>query len=142
MTARPSQGDPGAASSMTARPSQDAEWPGETSEDACAAPSSVTSQDGPETWQSQRRKRVEIIRQMKETEMYRAFAAARPRCLRRESEPMTPDPKQVMSKQRWEDRFFWFKRSMRMWWEKNRALEDPTVVLSESQGSSDIIELD
>ena len=55
---------------------------------------------------------------------------------------MTPDPKQVMSKQRWEDRFFWFKRSMRMWWEKNRALEDPTVVLSESQGSSDIIELD
>ncbi|CAE7944658.1 unnamed protein product, partial [Symbiodinium sp. KB8] len=126
--------------------------PCDTSEDAGAAsgaPSSVTANpsqdDEADTWQNQKRKRLEVIRQMKESDMYRAFNAARPRSVRRASEPWTPDPKEVMGKTQWEHKFYWFKRSMRLWWEKNQALENPTV-LSESQGgassSSDVVELD
>ncbi|OLP96246.1 hypothetical protein AK812_SmicGene21531 [Symbiodinium microadriaticum] len=141
-----------AASSAAASAGHRSEEPCDTSEDAGAAsgaPSSVTANpsqdDEADTWQNQKRKRLEVIRQMKESDMYRAFNAARPRSVRRASEPWTPDPKEVMGKTQWEHKFYWFKRSMRLWWEKNQALENPTV-LSESQGgassSSDVVELD
>eukprot|EP00930_Biecheleria_cincta_P027027 TRINITY_DN18993_c0_g1_i1.p1 TRINITY_DN18993_c0_g1~~TRINITY_DN18993_c0_g1_i1.p1 ORF type:complete len:330 (+),score=83.99 TRINITY_DN18993_c0_g1_i1:29-991(+) len=67
-------------------------------------------------------KRRMVVMTRKEGADYQAFAARRPRALRRPDEPMTPDPEELTSKRQWETQVQRWREKIRTWYKSNGGM--------------------